>query len=101
MKITDVRSMLVKLQDFAGPKVELVNSGPTGPTPVFQIDEPKGPPVDEDFLVQVLKENTGDGTWDSNPKAAVTLTNGMLVISQTPKVHREVDALLRRLGQFR
>jgi hypothetical protein len=48
-----------------------------------------------------VKENTGAGSWDSNPRAAITLANGMLVVTQTPMVHREVESLLRRLGQFR
>ena len=65
------------------------------------LEEPKPPPVDEDFMVQLIRENTGSGSWDSNPKAAINLTNGMLVVSQTPSVLREVDALLGKLGQYR
>jgi hypothetical protein len=104
MRMFDVRSMLLKLQDFAGPRVELV--GPTTKTNItntgiFVIDEPKAPPVDEDFMVQLIKENTGTGSWDSNPKAAISLQNGVLVVSQTPSVLREIESLLGLLGQYR
>jgi type II secretory pathway component GspD/PulD (secretin) len=104
MKLFDVRSLLVKLQDHPGPKVELVQPVVGGHGPIMGgsfLDEPKPPPVDEDFMVQLIRENTGSGSWDSNPKAAISLTNGMLVVNQTPSVLREVEALLGKLGQYR
>lgn len=106
MRMFDVRSMLVKLQDHPGPKVELTTPGSkgTGGGPagfVIDLTEPKPPPVDEDFMIQLIKENTGSGAWDSNTKAAISLNNGILVVSQTPSVLREVEALLGQLGQFR
>ena len=67
----------------------------------FTLEDPKPPVVDEDFMVQIVKENTGGGSWESNSKAAITLANGMLVISQTPPVIREVERLLQLLGQYR
>jgi len=104
MRMFDVRSLMVKLQDFAGPKVELV--GPNNKTNlsnvgIVVIDEPTPPPVDQDMMITLIKENTGSGSWDSNPKAAITMNNGVLVISQTPSVLREIEALIGLLGQYR
>jgi len=104
MKMFDVRSMLVKLQDFNGPRVELV--GPTTKTNlsnvgIFVIDEPKPPPIEDDLMITIIKENTGSGSWDANPRAAIVLNNGVLVVSQTPAVLREVEALIGLLGQYR
>lgn len=103
MRIFDVRSMLVKLQDHPGPRVELVGPTKSGIplVGVAILEEPPRPPVDEDFLQILIKENTGAGTWDSNPRAALNLTNGQLVVSQTPRVLREIEALLGLLGQYR
>jgi hypothetical protein len=104
MKMFDVRSMLVKLQDHAGPKVELIQPGKNGASPIMGPEfllEPSPPPVDEDFMLQLIKENTGSGAWDNNPKAAISLNNGILVVSQTPSVLREIDRLLGLLGQYR
>jgi type II secretory pathway component GspD/PulD (secretin) len=103
MKMFDVRSMLVKLQDFAGPKVELATPGKGAQSigGVFTLDEPRPPVVDEDFMILLIKENTGGGSWDSNPKAAINMNNGTLVVSQTPNVIREVESLLGLLGQYR
>jgi type II secretory pathway component HofQ len=100
-KLIDVRSLLVRLQDFAGPKVELANQTATGPTPTFTLEDPKPPVVDEELLVRMIRENTGRGGWEENPSASLSLANGMLVVTQTPSVLREVEALLRLLGQYR
>src|SRR5687767_837446 len=79
MKMFDVRSMLVKLMDHPGPKVELVTPGKGATLAnagiVIDFQEPKPPPVDEEFLITVIRENTGSGSWDSNPKAALSLNN--------------------------
>ena len=45
----------------------------------------------------VIQANTGDRSWDTNPRAAITLQNGLLYVTQTPGVHREIDLLLGRL----
>lgn len=104
MKMFDVRSMLAKLQDHAGPRMELVQPGKSGVGPIVGVnilEEPQPPPVDEDFMLQLIKENTGSGSWDSNPRAAISMNNGILVVSQTPSVLREVERLLGLLGQYR
>ena len=98
----DVRDMLFKIQDFPGPKVELVSpnaaGGPlTGAT--FTLDEPRST-ITEDFLTEIIMNNTGDRTWDENPNASVTLTSGVLVVSQSKRVHAEIRKLLNRLRQF-
>lgn len=104
LKMFDVRSMLAKLQDHPGPKVELVQPVTGGHGPIMGgsfLDEPAPPPVDEEFMIQLIRENTGSGSWDNNPKAALTLNNGILVVSQTPSVLREIERLLGLLGQYR
>ena len=51
----------------------------------------------DDFLVMLIRSHTGERTWDSNPRAALTLRNGLLTVTQTPAVQREIEALLARL----
>jgi hypothetical protein len=101
LRMFDVRALQVKIQDFDGPVVELtspVTRGKTGIT-VALPSEPKVVLTD-DFLIDMVKVNTGNGSWDSNPKAAIQLNNGMLVVSQTPSVLKEIEALLGLLGQY-
>ena len=102
LQLYDVRDLLVQIQDFAGPTVELVSpsagGGPlTGAT--FTLDEPKSV-ITEDFLIEMVQANTGDRTWDENPNASLNLQNGILIISQSKRVHNEVKRLINLLRQF-
>jgi type II secretory pathway component GspD/PulD (secretin) len=99
MRIFDVRALQVKIQDFAGPKVELVAKSSKPDVGIFTIDEPHVA-VPDDFLQEMVKTNTGNGNWDSNPRASMVLTNGSLVVSQSPNVLREIENLLNLLGQY-
>jgi hypothetical protein len=99
MRVFDVRALQVKIQDFAGPKVELVAKGSKPDIGVVIIDEPTTV-ITDDFLLDMIKANTGGGTWDSNPRAALKLAGGTLVVTQTPAVLKEIDQLLNLLGQY-
>lgn len=100
MRIYDVRSHLLTIQDHPGPKVELVAA--TGLSMGIQIDlqEPKVM-MEPEFLVDLVKANTGGRSWESNPNAVIDLADGRLVVTQNPGVHREVEDFLRRLGGYR
>ena len=101
MRLFDVRALQVKIQDFAGPVVELTSpSSKRGPGVVIGFPEEPKMVIGDDFLLDMIKANTGGGTWDSNPRAALNLSNGTLVVTQTPAVLREIDNLLNLLGQY-
>jgi hypothetical protein len=99
LKIYDVRSHLIKLEDHPGPVMELTKTAQQGPGIIVTLQDPQ-PIIDPEFLVDLIMANTGGRSWEGG-KATINLADGRLVISQTPTVHREVDAFLRRLGQYR
>jgi len=103
LQLYDVRDLLLKIQDFPGPKVELVSPQKGGSPLVsatFTFDEPHSV-ITEDFITEMTKQNTGDKTWDENPSASMTLTNGVLVVSQSKKVHEEIKRFINLLRQFK
>ncbi len=104
LQIYDVRDLLVKIQDFPGPKVELVSPSAGGGGPLtgatFSLEEPKST-ISEEFITEMVKQNTGDKSWDENPNASLTLANGMLLVSQSRRVHEEVKRLIGLLRQFK
>src|SRR5688572_22219161 len=61
-RVYDVRDLTIRLQDFAGPRVELTVPGGgaaiAGATFIIE-EEPKGE-LTEDFLVELIKTNTGE-----------------------------------------
>jgi len=104
LQLYDVRDLLVKIQDFAGPKVELVSPQKGGGGPLtgatFTLEEPRST-ITEEFITDMVKQNTGDKSWDENPNASITLTNGVLVVSQSKRVHEEVKRFINLLRQFK
>jgi len=104
LQLYDVRDLLVKIQDFPGPKVELVSPSKGGGGPLtgatFSLDEPKST-ITEEFITEMVKQNTGDKSWDENPNASMTLTNGVLVVSQSKRVHEEIKRFVNLLRQFK
>ena len=65
----------------------------------FTIDEPHTI-ISEDFLVEMIKLNTGDRSWDENQTTSVSLTRGLLLVSQSRRVHEEIRQLINLLRQF-
>ena len=104
LQLYDVRDLLVKLQDFAGPKVELSSpqKGTSSPLVggVFTLEEPHAV-LTEEFITEMVKQNTGDRTWDENPNATLSLSNGILVVSQSKRVHQEIKHFIDLLRQFK
>ncbi len=104
LQIYDVRDLLVKLQDFPGPRVELVSPQAGGGGPLtgatFTLEEPKST-ISEEFITEMVKQNCGDRSWDENPSASLTLTNGMLIVSQSRRVHAEIKSFINLLRQFK
>ena len=104
LQLYDVRDLLVKIHDFAGPKVELVAPSKGGGGPLtgatFSLEEPKST-ITEEFITEMVKQNTGDKSWDENPNASITLTNGVMVVTQSKRVHEEIKRFINLLRQFK
>jgi hypothetical protein len=104
LQLYDVRDLLVKIQDFAGPKVELVSPSKGGGGPLtgatFSLEEPRST-ITEEFITEMVKQNTGDKSWDENPNASINLTNGVMVVSQSKRVHEEIKRFINLLRQFK
>ena len=100
MKIYDVRDLLAKIENFEPPKLDL--SPPGKPLNVI-ITIPEEPvrPIDEETLVNLIQTHTGKGDWDANPNASIKLANGLLVVTNTPEVHLEIERLIGGLRAFK
>jgi len=100
-RVYDVRSALRKPQDFPSPRFDElpawrpVNCFVGGVIVCFD-DAMFGCPR-EDFLVMLVRENTGDRSWDASPQTSLFLSDGRLYVTQSPRVHREIENLLRQL----
>ena len=98
LRIYDVRSRLVKVRDFWGPRIGIDGGRPMcsiGCFPIFDEYSPTG--MTEELLVDLIRSHTGGSSWDQNPRAGLSLRNGLLTVTQSPRVHREIEDFLARL----
>ncbi len=101
VQVYDVRDLMLRVGDFPGPKVELSSNPAQGPTITVGWDpEPPKPQFEEDLLMELVKGNTGGGSWE-NPACSITYANGMLIVSQGTSSHREIADFLNKLRQMR
>jgi hypothetical protein len=104
LQLYNVQDLLAKIQDFPGPRVELVSPQAGGgglAGAIFVPPDDTPPKITEEFILETVKRHTGEKNWDENPNASITLTNGMLVVSQSRRVHEEIRKLLHLLRQFK
>jgi type II secretory pathway component GspD/PulD (secretin) len=103
LELHDIRDILVKLQDFAGPKVELTSPQKGGGGPLtgatFTLDEPKESSVGEEQIVDLIKENISPGTWEGEQTIEKT-PNQQLLVNAPPRVHRELREFLGKIRSY-
>ena len=87
MEIYDCRDILYPIQQFPGVDLDLGTVGVLVQPP----DEAAG---GEMPIEEMVRTHTGGRSWEENPKAVVKLQNGLLVIKNTPEVHKQVRRLL-------
>lgn len=92
MEIYDCRDILYPVQDFPGVEISLAQDSIGA-----QVMEVGGGEGGEFPIEELVKAHTGGKSWEENPKAACSLTNGLLVIKNTPEVHKQVRRLLDML----
>ena len=91
MQIYDCRDILYPIQDFPGVDIDLSEAGKL----IFNsADNPEDKvlPIEE-----LVRSNTGGRSWEENSKCGCRMTNGLLVIKNTPQVHSQVVRLLDML----
>jgi type II secretory pathway component GspD/PulD (secretin) len=103
LELHDIRDILVKIQDFQGPKVELVSPSKGGGGPLtgatFTLDEPKESSIGQDQIVDLIKENISPGTWEGEQTIDKT-PNQQLLVNAPPKVHRELREFLGKIRSY-
>ncbi len=104
-RMYDVADILFKITDFPGPKVELTapsaaGTGLMGATFSLTGGDTK-PGIDQDYLEELIQENTGGESWDGEGVSIRTLSNRWMFITQSARVHREIRRLLNLLRRHK
>lgn len=100
LRYYDVRDLLMKIEDSAGPAIELVPPGQKTGGIRIEIEPEKSPRIPPEFMVDLIQKSCGATSW-TQPKASIKLQNGLLIVNQTPRVHAEIAELIGLLRQYR
>jgi hypothetical protein len=88
MEVYDCRDILYPIQHFPGVDIDIAAGA--GVAVVSPTEEQSGEmPIEE-----LVRTHTGGRSWEENPKAVLRLNNGLLVVKNTPEVHRQVRRVL-------
>lgn len=119
VKIYNIQDLLMTIPDFVAPKMNPVagmssgsgaslfggnetgGGGGTFGMTLTIAEEPRENKIEDTFIKDMIRNNTGAGAWDENENANIDIANGMLVITQTRGVHDEVQKMLIMLRQLR
>jgi hypothetical protein len=102
MKMYDIRDLMLKIEDFAAPTIELKEKdGKSMPGVDIFPSEPTHPFESQDKLVEIIRAATGgDATWGKDG-VSVVIENGLLIVSHNPEVQKEVEKLILSLRQYK
>jgi len=96
LQVYDVRDLLMKINAFPGPEISLeplkVGVG------IPDMPEPPGE-LTADFVVNAVRANCGKETWDANPKVSIEHDNGLLIVTQSQEIHKQIKSLLQKLRE--
>jgi hypothetical protein len=101
MKMYDVKDLMMKIEDFPAPTIELRSSEeePIGIT--IGPDESRHPFTSVEELVGIIRNATGgDSAWGKDG-VSIDIQNGLLIVVHNPEVQKEVQQLILALRQFK
>ena len=94
--VYDIRDLTLNLQDFPGGRVGLGSSeGDSDPGIRFFEEVPEKAQTPE-TIADLLRENTGQKTWEKN-EVSIAQIGGLLMVRQYAPVHAEIRRFLDRL----
>ena len=88
MEIYDCRDILYPISNFPGVDIDITAGAGV------QITPPEDPAGGEIPIEEMVRAHTGGRSWEENQKAVCKMQNGLLVIKNTPEVHKQVRRLL-------
>ncbi len=74
-RVYDMRDLLMKIQDFPGPDLELKVTLGTDFIEPGAFGKESNPTEDPDFILNLIKTHTCGKSWEENPKASISEKN--------------------------
>ncbi|HLG41889.1 MAG TPA: hypothetical protein VI643_00895 [Planctomycetota bacterium] len=95
LNIYDVQDVVAPLRDMPGREITFGDEG------IQFVDTPaESSPEMGDFLVELLQSMTGSKAWEDNSDASILYQNGLLIVRQTPEMHRKLELLINMIRRL-
>jgi len=93
-----VQDLTRPIPDFPGREM---NVSPTGGTqlPEEEKVERVANVIEGDALDTLIRNNVAPSSWEADPQNSLRISNGTMVVHQTPEVHIQIEKLLRDLRE--
>jgi type II secretory pathway component GspD/PulD (secretin) len=98
LRMYEVRDIIHPISDFPGREI---NINPSGGVPEISEDfeEREGLVLAEDALDTLIRDNVATDSWDADVANSLSFSSGTMVVSQTPEVQEQIQALLDDLRE--
>jgi Flp pilus assembly secretin CpaC/tetratricopeptide (TPR) repeat protein len=94
-----VQDLVYPIPDYPGSDINVQPSGRIQP-PDEDIEEREANVVTTGQLEELIRNNVAPASWDADPANSIRITEtGTLVVTQTPEVQRQIQALLADLRE--
>jgi len=98
LRMYEVRDLIRPVRDFPGREINLQPSGGV-PESDEEVVEREFLVITDDSLDTLIRDNVAAESWDADPANSLRISNGTMVVNQTPEVHEKIQKLLDDLRE--
>jgi type II secretory pathway component GspD/PulD (secretin) len=98
LRMYEVRNLIRPVRDFPGREINIQPSGGV-PESDEELPEREFLVITEEGLDELIRANVAPESWDADPANALRISNGTMVVNQTPEVHAKIQKLLEDLRE--
>lgn len=101
MRMYDVKDLMMKIEDFPAPTIELKSTEEEAIGITIGPDDDGHPFTSVESLVGIIRNATGGDTTWGRDGVSIDIQNGLLIVVHNPEVQKEVQQLILSLRQFK
>lgn len=98
LRMYGVNDLIRPVRDFPGREI---NIQPSGGVPESEEETTQRDflVITEDSLDTLIRDNVAPESWEADPANSLRMSNGTMVVNQTPEVHEKIQKLLTSLRE--
>jgi type II secretory pathway component GspD/PulD (secretin) len=98
LQMYEVRDLIRPVRDFPGREINIQPSGGV-PESDEEVEERDFLVITGDNLDTLIRDNVAPESWEADPANSLRISNGTMVVNQTPEVHEKIQKLLDDLRE--